>query len=108
MDYPPISFSMPEVDAQPLLEHFRKQGVDGGAPGRLNGHIDTHDNDPTASSSFRVEFFNADITNVQVDKSDSTSEEIKMVKFELYVESMKFTYENGSGTGALETDPKFV
>lgn len=106
MDYPPISFSMPEIDAQPLLDHFRKRGVDGEAPARLNGHIETFDNDPTAKSSFRVDFFNADITNAQPDKSDSTSEEIKMVKFDLYVESMSFTYTNGSGTGALETDPE--
>jgi phage tail-like protein len=106
MDYPPISFSMPEIDAQPLLDHFMKRGVDGEVPARLNGHIETYDNDPTANSSFRVDFFNADITNAQPDKSDSASEEIKMIKFDLYVESMSFTYLNGSGTGALETDPK--
>jgi hypothetical protein len=106
MDFPAISFSLPEVDAQPLLDHFMKRGVGGEVPGRLHGQIECFDNETENNkSSFRVEFFNADITNAQPDKSDATTEEIKQVKFELYVESMKFTYLNGSGSGALETDP---
>jgi len=106
MDFPPISFSMPAVDAQPLLEHFKKRGVDGEVPGRLHGQIETFNNETEAkNSSFKVEFFGADIVNAQHDKSDAGTDEIMQVKFELYVESMKFTYLNGSGSGTLETDP---
>jgi phage tail-like protein len=110
IDFPQISFSMPEADAQPLLDHFRKRGVDGEVPGRLHGQIDTYDNQDPAQrkSSFRIEFFNADIVNAQPDKSDSTAEEIKLVKFDLYVERMSFAYLGGSGSGALEKDPSQV
>ena len=34
----------------------------------------------------------ADLLNVAPEKSDSGSEEIKLVKVDLYTESMKFTY----------------
>lgn len=107
IDFPQLSFTVPEVDAQPLLDHFRKRGVDGEVPGRLHGQIETFDNAnlDDRRSSFKVEFFNADIINAAPDKSDATSEEIKQVKFDLYVERMAFTYLNGSGSGALEKDP---
>jgi hypothetical protein len=110
MDFPPISFSVPEIDAQPLLDHFMKRGVAGEVPGRLKGQIEMFDNRGTAGnqSSFLVQFFGADITNAQPDKCDSGTEEIKQIKFDLYVESMKFTYLNGSGIGALETEPSSV
>jgi hypothetical protein len=39
-----------------------------------------------------VGFSNADILNIQPDKSDAASEEIKQVKVDLYTESMAFTY----------------
>ena len=42
-----------------------------------------------------VAFTNADIANVQPDKADATSEEIKQVKVDLYVEAMSFTYSGG-------------
>jgi phage tail-like protein len=110
IDFPPISFSMPEADAQPLLEHFKRRGVDGEVPGRLHGQIDTFDNQDPAQrqSTFRIQFFGADITNAQPDKSDSTTEEIKQIKFDLYVERMSFEYVGGSGIGALESDPSTV
>jgi phage tail-like protein len=109
MEFPTISFSLPEVDAQPLLDHFKKRGVDGEVPGRLHGQIDTFDNTigaKDAASHFMLEFFNADITNAQPDKSDASSEEMKLVKFDLYTESMKFTYINGSGTGMLDVQSR--
>jgi hypothetical protein len=95
MEFPTISFSLPEVDAQPLLDHFKKRGVDGEVPGRLHGQLDTFDNTvgaKDAQSHFMIEFFNADITNAQPDKSDSTTEEIKQYKIDLYVERMSFKF----------------
>ena len=105
MEFPTISFSLPEPDAQPLLDHFKKRGVDGEVPGRLHGQLDTYDNtvgEENPKSHFMVEFINCDIINAQPDKSDSSTEEAKMVKFDMYVETMKFTYLNGSGTGMLD------
>jgi len=90
IDFPQISFYVPEVDAQPLVDHFRKRGVDGEVPGRLHGQLTTFDN--AKATTFRLEFFGADIINVQPDKSDATVEDIKQVKVDLYVERMSFKY----------------
>ena len=97
IDYPQISFYLPEVDAQPLFDHVKKRIVDGEVPGRLHAQIDTYDNSgPDKGVRFSLELLNADILNVQPDKADSTSEEIKQVKVDMYVESMKFTYNKSS------------
>lgn len=90
IDFPQLSFYLPESDAQPLFEHFTKRGVQGEVPGRLNGHVEMFDNEK--ATVFSVAFVNADIANIQPDKADATTEEIKQVKVDLYVESMTFTY----------------
>ena len=90
IDFPQLSFYLPESDAQPLFDHFTRRGVNGEIPGRLNGHIEMFDNEK--ATVFNVAFMNADILNIQPDKSDATSEEIKQVKVDLYVESMSFKY----------------
>jgi phage tail-like protein len=90
IDFPQISFYVPEADAQPFMDHFTKRGVNGEVPGRLTGMIQTFDNDNR--DLFTLSFYGADICNVQPDKSDSASEEIKQVKIDLYTESMKFEY----------------
>ena len=41
---------------------------------------------------FTLEFYEADILNVAPEKSDAGSEEIKLVKIELFTEKMKFSY----------------
>jgi phage tail-like protein len=95
IDFPQIAFYLPEADAQPLADHFKKRGIAGEVPGtsRLHGVIETFDN--AQDSRFSLEFLNADIINIQPDKADASTEEIKQVKVELYVESMKFTYKQG-------------
>jgi len=90
IDFPQLSFYLPESDAQPFFDHFMKRGVQGEVPGRLNGHIEMFDNQN--NTVFNVAFTNADILNVQPDKADATSEEIKQVKVDLYTEGMTFTY----------------
>jgi phage tail-like protein len=92
MDFPGLSFYVPEVDAQPFMDHFTKRGVKGEVPGRLTGAIECFDNDASKKVLFTVDFAGADITNVQPEKSDSGSEEIKLVKVDIYTESMKFNY----------------
>jgi phage tail-like protein len=92
IDWPQISFYLPEVDALPLIDHFKLRGVDGDVPGlkRLHGTIDTFDN--AQKTHFNMQFLNADIVAITPDKADASSEEMKMVKVDLYVESMKFKY----------------
>jgi len=94
IEWPQLSFYLPEVDAEPLIKHFKLRGVDGAVPGlnRLHGTIDTFDNQQ--DHHFSVEFFNADIVAITPDKADSASEEIKQVKVDLYIESMTFTYKD--------------
>jgi phage tail-like protein len=93
IDFPQISFTLPEADAQPLFDHFKKRAVDGEIPRRLHGQIETFDNEK--DTRFTLEFFNSDIVDIQPDKSDASTEEIKLVKVVLYVEKMSFTYKKG-------------
>jgi phage tail-like protein len=93
IDYPNIVFYVPEADAQPLIDHFTKRAIEGEVRGhstQRSGIIQTYDNE--GKPLFGVEFFEADLLSVTPDKSDASSEEIKQVKFELYVEKMKFDY----------------
>jgi phage tail-like protein len=88
IDFPQITFYLPEADAQPLAAHFKKRGVDGQVPGRLHGQLETYDNEQ--QTVFTLEFFGADILNIQPDKADASTEEIKQVKIDMYVEKMTF------------------
>jgi len=90
IEFPQISFSLPEADAEPLYAHFTRRAVDGEVPGRFGGHLETFDNEE--STKFTFQFNDADIISIQPDKSDASSEEIKMVKVDLYIESMEFKY----------------
>ncbi len=94
IDFPNIVFYLPEADAQPFFDEFMQRGVQGNpAPGR-NGTLVTYDN--SRNPLFTLEFFGANICNVQPDKSDSSTEEIKQVKVELYTERMSFQYATSS------------
>ena len=64
--------------------------VGGEVPGRLHGSLTTFDNE--RRTLFTLTYDGADIVSVTPDRSDSSSEEIKMVKVEIYTEKMKFTY----------------
>jgi hypothetical protein len=90
IDFPQISFYMPEADSQKLADHFKARGVDGEVPGRMHGQLTTFDNEK--KTMFTLELFDMDIVNITPDKADSTSEEIKSVKIDCYVERMSFTY----------------
>lgn len=90
IEFPNLVFYLPESDAQAFMDHAMKRITAGEVPGRLHGALETYDNDQTTLCT--LEFFGADVISVTPDRSDSTSEEIKQVKVELYTESMKFTY----------------
>jgi len=95
IDFPQITFYVPEADAEPFLKRFKERGVDGqlrGASQNKSGELVVFDADEAKNQLFSLQFFGADIANVQPDKSDATSEEIKQVKIDLYTERMEFKY----------------
>lgn len=95
VEFPNLVFYVPEIDAGPLIEHF-KQAAE--VPKRkLKGHgsnktgsLVTFDNG--GKQQFTLEFYETEILAVTADKSDATSEEIKQVKFEMFTERMTFKY----------------
>lgn len=97
VEFPNLTFYVPEADAQPFYEHIAKRvGYGGKGNGevrsatKMHGTIETFDN--AEKTLFTLEFFGADIIAVTPDRSDATSEEIKQVKVELYTEKMSFKY----------------
>lgn len=97
IDFPNITFYVPEADAQPFMDHLAKKVGFGGkgkgqvrVPTEMHGTIECFDH--SERTLFTLEFFGADIIAVSPDRSDATSEEIKQVKVELYTERMSFKY----------------
>lgn len=90
IDFPNLSFYVPEADAAKFTDHVKDRVVKGTVPGKLHGHLQTFDSG--RSLLFDVEFMGGDILSVTPDRSDSSSEEIKQVKVELYTEGMTFKY----------------
>lgn len=102
IDFPTLSFYVPESDAQPFLDHFARRAIAGEVRGhgtQRSGMIQTFDNEQ--GLLFTLEFFEADICNVQPDRSDAGSENIKQVKIDLFTERMAFSYANTDGVAKL-------
>lgn len=92
LEFPNISFYVPEADADPFFQHFTKRVISGEpAPDtRLTGHL-------TAKGQFGEDLCSImmqgiDIAAVTPDKSQSGSEDFKMVKIEISVEKMHFEF----------------
>jgi phage tail-like protein len=94
IEFPQITFYVPEVDADPFLKRFKERGVDGALRGGAQkaGELIVFDADEAKNELFSLQFYGADIANVQPDKADASSEEIKQVKIDLYTERMEFKY----------------
>lgn len=93
VEFPNITFYVPESDAGPFFERVTQNAIKGGQQSPTQekaGELRCFDNG--GQQLFRLEFFDADIVSVTPDKSDANSEEIKQVKVELVTESMKFFY----------------
>lgn len=92
LEYPNISFHLPEANAQPFIDHFTKHVIKGKLqePTRRTGRIELIDHSKTDLCGIDLE--GVDISSVTPDKSDATSDSFKMVKVEATVERMKFTY----------------
>lgn len=95
IEFPQITFYVPEADAQPFMKRFTERGVKGqlrGSSANKAGELIVFDADEAKNELFSLQFFGADIANVTPDKSDASSEDIKQVKIELYTERMEFKY----------------
>jgi phage tail-like protein len=92
LEYPNITFYVPEADVQPFVDHHTQYAKLGTVQpdARLGGEINTYDNQ--GQLVFTVEFVGSEIFNITHDKADAGSEEMKQVKIELCVEGMTFTY----------------
>jgi phage tail-like protein len=100
MDFPNLSFYVPEADAAPFYERAT-QGIRNGVSGKqLHGQIEILDNG-FENVLASVAFTNCDIVSVTPDRQDATTEDIKLVKVEIYSEMMSFDY-GPIGLGALE------
>lgn len=103
IEFPTLSFYVPEADAGPFFEHFNKRAMVRERDQRKHdfnkktGMIETYDS--AGKPLFTVQFFEADICNVQPDKSDAAGEEIKQVKIDIFTERMTFKYEGSAKTG---------
>jgi len=94
VEFPNLVFYLPEADAQPFADHAMRRVVKGEIPGRLHGSLITRDHDGRVL--FTLTYEGADVISVTPDRSDSSSEEIKLVKVEIYTEKMSFEYANVS------------
>jgi hypothetical protein len=96
LEFPNIVFYVPEVDAEPFIKHYTKHGIEGTpqVAARHSGSITCIDN--SGADLCTVTIKGVDIASVAPEKQDATSEDIKLVKIELAVESMAFSYSSGA------------
>jgi phage tail-like protein len=98
VEFPNLVFYVPEVDAEPLIKHFNDYAMKtvreqrGHGP-KKTGSLVTFDNGK--QTHFTLEFFETEIISITPEKSDATSEEVKLVKVELFTERMTFKYGKG-------------
>lgn len=88
VEYPNITFYVPESDAAPFHDHAMNRTVKGATPALFTGAIHVQDN--ALKDLFSLKLHNVDIVSVTPDRSESTSEEIKQVKIELSIEKIEF------------------
>lgn len=91
IQWPDISFYVPEPDATTFIDHFKKTVINGEPQGeRRTGTLEYLDHEGMELAEIHLD--GIDISAIEVDKSDATSEDIKKVKITISVESMKFEY----------------
>lgn len=90
LEFPNVSFYIPEADAQPFFERAHTGIKAGGLPMDMQATLTTYDN--ANKPLFTVQMDRCDLVSVTPDKGDASTEEIKLVKVELYSSEMKFTY----------------
>lgn len=96
VEFPRISFSLPEKDASAFYWHFEKHGIKGtGRDGHgLTGAIEYLDPKKRTLGILRYE--GAEIVGLTPDRSDGSANNFKMVKVEMTTEGMVFDHEAAS------------
>jgi phage tail-like protein len=95
IDFPNLSFYVPESDAGDFVDAAMLRITQGGSkkhvvPNRFSGSLQTFDH--TGRTLCTLTFADCDLVGVTPDRSDSTSEDIKQVKVEIYTQQMEFKY----------------
>ncbi len=92
IEWPNITFQVPEADADPFIEHFTKHVIRGEPQeaARRGGIIAFLDHQGFELAE--LELRGIDIASVVPEKHDAGSDDIKSVKVEIAVESMEFVY----------------
>ena len=110
IDFPNLTFYIPEPHAKPLLDHYTKTGIrDAGSIAAapkdyLNGSLVTFDNAKT--EQFTLHFYNALILSAAPDKAESSTEDTKLIKFDLFVERMDFKNLRNTANGTPAASAK--
>jgi hypothetical protein len=96
LEFPNITFYVPESDSQKFFDHYKKHVLDGKpqAEPRLTGEIEFRDQDGSGLCS--IALAGVDLASVQPAKMTATSDDVKTVKIEISVESMVFSYVGAS------------
>ncbi len=90
IEFPNLVFTIPEADAGKLYDLAKQTLVDG-AVKPLTGHLDYMDHSGKKTLA-TLTYGGATLVSITADKADASSGDIKQVKVELAVESMKFEY----------------
>ena len=100
LEFPNLTFYLPEVDAGPFFDHFTKYVISGTrqASPRFNGVIELQDH--KKNPLCEITLTGVDLSNMAPQKSEGGAEDIKQVKVEISVESMKFKYTSSASGGA--------
>ena len=93
LEFPNITFYLPEADIKPFEDHYTKFGIGGQrqrSP-RLTGSIEMKDHASTELCTVKLE--GIDIANITSDKVEAGTDNIKETKVEISVEKMSFDYQ---------------
>lgn len=89
IQYPTISFSVPEADSGPLFAYFRAKGEEGGQ-GALTGSVEYQDNEGRALATLH---FKGLLQANRSDRHDFKSDDYKLVKWDIKTSSVTFRRE---------------
>lgn len=107
IDFPNLTFYIPEPHAGPLLDMYTKFGIrDAGSSATkpnemLTGSLVTFDNSKT--EQFTLHFYGGQILSAAPEKAESSTEDTKLVKFEMSVEKMDFKNLRNTANGSPPT-----
>lgn len=90
IEFPNITFYVPESASYEFDKAAEERIVRGKSPGYLTGSLEMLDKDGMPLCS--VDFAGAEIVNVTADAADAAKDQAKLVKIEMSVEEMMFSY----------------